>query len=517
VRDFQQAEDVVQEAFMAAWSALPTLAEPAAFPGWLRGIVRHQAFRVLRRKHPPTTPLSEADQVPGEDPTADHQLDQRRQATAVLAAIAQLPQALREPATLFFVHECSHQDIAAFLGLSVTTVNNRLHAARSQLKQRMLTMMTETLHAHVLPDDFAHRIGRLIAARGNVVDVLFDPSAVPDFLTELALSDETQRSTVTVQVVQRPGGGIARGIAIAPVGAVPRGATVLSSGRHTDTPVSGSTLEQIVPVLAGPSPVHKGAGRLLETGIKVIDLLCPLVAGGSAAIAGEYGVGISVVLEELVRRLSGGRDRISIFVPLPPPSPEWPPTLDPNYSHAEAFKAEGYSDGTMGAVQTFLLRGEGGPWTADRLSALAPIDTVIHLSRPRIRAKIYPGVDVLTSRSRLLETNAVGDEHARIAERARQALTRLWTDHAGGNGSLDLDAERALKLQNFFTQPFFVAEPYTKRPGTHVSLADTLSTCASILDGQYDDLPIDAFFFSGDMTEIRTNVGRKLAFGPVTI
>src|ERR1051325_10535206 len=52
VRDFQAAEDVVQEAFLAAWSGLASLAEPAAFPGWLRGIVRHQALRVLRRKTP---------------------------------------------------------------------------------------------------------------------------------------------------------------------------------------------------------------------------------------------------------------------------------------------------------------------------------------------------------------------------------------------------------------------------------------------------------------------------------
>ena len=50
VRDFQQAEDIVQEAFVAAWAGLPNLAEPAAFPGWLRGIVRHHAFRVIRRK-----------------------------------------------------------------------------------------------------------------------------------------------------------------------------------------------------------------------------------------------------------------------------------------------------------------------------------------------------------------------------------------------------------------------------------------------------------------------------------
>src|SRR6201990_1325874 len=68
VRDFQQAEDIVQEAFVAAWSALPTLAEPAAFPGWLRGIVRHHAFRVLRRKRLASVPLDDAQELPDEKP-----------------------------------------------------------------------------------------------------------------------------------------------------------------------------------------------------------------------------------------------------------------------------------------------------------------------------------------------------------------------------------------------------------------------------------------------------------------
>src|SRR5581483_12149593 len=76
VRDLHQAEDVVQEAFLAAWSALPKLAEPAAFPAWLRGIVRHQAHRVLRRRHLEAAPLEEALEVISEEPTPDRRLEQ---------------------------------------------------------------------------------------------------------------------------------------------------------------------------------------------------------------------------------------------------------------------------------------------------------------------------------------------------------------------------------------------------------------------------------------------------------
>jgi RNA polymerase sigma factor (sigma-70 family) len=501
VHDFQQAEDVVQEAFVAAWSALPSLVDPAAFPGWLRGIVRHQAFRVLRRKHLQALPLTEAETVPSEEPALDHQLEQRQQAAAALAAIAELPAALREPATLFFVHECSHQDIATFLGLSVATVNNRLHAARLQLKQRMLTMVQETLQSHGLPDDFANRIGRLVEARGSVMEALFDPASLPDLLTELAVSDESQRRGVTVQVVQRPGGGIVRGVANSLIETVPRGATVLSSGRQTATAMDLACFDRIVPLLAGHSSTGVGADKLLETGIKVIDVMCPLVAGGSVAIAGELGTGISVVTEELVRRLSHGTDRVSLFTLIP----QWP-DAPPGWSVAEELKKDGYSEGTVGVVQTFFFRAEGGPWTADRLAALAPVDVVIHLSRERIRAKIYPGVEVLTSRSRLLETKAVSDEHAAIAERVRLALAGLWA--ADGRAEPDaLMPERARKLQSFFTQPFFVAEPYTKRPGMTVSLAEALNDCREILDGQHDDVPLEAFYFTGGMADIRARAG----------
>lgn len=514
VHDFDRAEDVVQEAFVAAWAGLPTLAEPAAFPGWLRGIIRHHAFRLLRRRQGSANPLTEAEGVPTEEPGPERQVEYRQRAAAALAGIAGLPDVLREPATLFFVHECSYQDIATFLNMPLATVNNRLHAARLQLKKRMLTMVTDTLRVHQLPDDFANRIGRLIEARGNVVDVLFDPAATPDILAELTVSDEANRRGIKIQVAQRPAPGLVRGLAAAPADALARGSTVLSSGQHVSEPVAHVEFARTVGALAGHAVVSEPT--FLETGIKVIDVTCPLLAGGTLAIAGDLGAGITVVMEEIVRRLSGGRERLTMFVMMPPASAEWPYSLEPGFSYAEELMKEGYSEGTVGAVQTFFLRADEGPWTSERLAALAPVDVVLRLSRDRAKAKVYPSVDVLASRSRLLDQRAVSKEHAETANRVRAALAALWCTER--NSNLRAEArERALKLQNYFTQPFGVAEPYTGRPGATVGAAEALRTCQDIMAGKHDDIAPDAFYFSGGLDEISANIGRKLRFGPVAL
>jgi F-type H+/Na+-transporting ATPase subunit beta len=257
--------------------------------------------------------------------------------------------------------------------------------------------------------------------------------------------------------------------------------------------------------------------RLLETGIKVIDVMCPLVAGGTMAMVGDPGDGITVVMEELVRRLSGGSDRLSILLMMPQPSAEiWPQALEPGYSLADELKKEGYSEGTVGAVQTLFFRAEEGGWTPDRLAGLAPADTVIRLSLERARAKVYPTVDVLPLRSRLLETKAVGDEHVAIADRLRKALTALWSDTTPTKSrAVWLARERALKLQNYFTQPFFCAEPWTKLPGATVGRVEALRTCREFLDGQHDDVPVEHFYFRGGIDDIRGGEGLASCVGPV--
>jgi F-type H+-transporting ATPase subunit beta len=88
-------------------------------------------------------------------------------------------------------------------------------------------------------------------------------------------------------------------------------------------------------------------------------------------------------------------------------------------------------------------------------------------------------------------------------ERVRQAIAALRAAEGQPvSGANVLLLERARKLQNFFAQPFFVAEPYTKRQGSYVSRVDALIGCREILDGMHDDVPVEAFYFKGGIADI---------------
>ena len=497
LRDLQQAEDVVQEAFVAAWFGLRGLADPAAFPGWLRGIVRHQAYRVLRQRPRAPLPLEAALGVPANGSGPDRRAEEREQVAAVLGAIAELPSPVREVMTLFYVHDCTHQDIATFGSLPVTTVNNRLHAARQQLKRGTLIMVKDTLEAHRLPDDFAARIGRIVRTHEGVVEVLFDPTNLPDPLTELTVSDTPRRRAVTVQVVQLLEGGVVRCVPLSPTDGLTAGMTVLSAGRRIEAPAGRDAVDQAVRLLAGPVREPDRAPELLPTGIKVIDVMCPLVRGGTVAVAGELRTGASVVVEELCRRLSQEPGGVSIFAFIPPYDA-------PERAFQEMWAKEGYTGGTAGTVQTFYFLGQE-EWTAERLATLPSVDAVIRLSKDLAQLGIYPTVDPLASRSHLLDMGLVDPEHAEIAARVRQALPATGAETPASPEG-ELLKQRARKVQRFFAQPFYVAEPYTHRPGVTVSRAEALQICRETLDGVHDRLPEAAFYFTGGMDEIRAKV-----------
>jgi RNA polymerase sigma factor (sigma-70 family) len=493
LRDLQQAEDVVQEAFVAAWFGLRSLADPAAFPGWFRGIVRHQAYRVLRQRQEAPLSLEAALGVPANGTGPDHRAEEREQVAAVLGAIAELPSPVREVMTLFYIHECTQQDLATFLGLPVTTVNNRLHAARQQLKRGTLTMVKDTLEAHRLPDNFAARIGRIVRTREGVVEVLFDPTNLPDPLTELTVSDTPRRRAVTVQVVQLLEDGVVRCVPLSPIEGLTAGMTVLSAGRRIEAPAGQEALDRAVRLLAGPVREPDRPAEVLETGIKVIDVMCPLVRGGTVAVAGELRAGTCVVVEELCRRLSREPGGLSIFAFIPPhPGPE--------REFQEMWAKEGHTGGTAGTVQTFYFLGQE-EWTVERLATLPSVDAVIRLSRDLAQIGIYPTIDPLASRSRLLDAGLVEPEHGEIAARVRQALPAASADTAASSEAQDRK-QRARKIQRFFAQPFYVAEPYTRRPGVTVGRTETLRICREILDGVHDGLPERAFYFTGGMSEI---------------
>lgn len=140
------AEDVAQEAFIAAYYSLAALREPAAFPGWFRRIVQTQIHRVKRQRTPPTVPLAEAETLCAPAAELYPMLERQLFADQVSQAIQELPARQREVITLFYMGDYSQQEISEFLGIPASTVKMRLYHGRQRLKERMMNMVQETLY-----------------------------------------------------------------------------------------------------------------------------------------------------------------------------------------------------------------------------------------------------------------------------------------------------------------------------------------------------------------------------------
>jgi F-type H+-transporting ATPase subunit beta len=152
---------------------------------------------------------------------------------------------------------------------------------------------------------------------------------------------------------------------------------------------------------------------------------------------------------------------------------------------------------------------------ADDYSDPAPVATFTHLDatialeRAIADKGLYPAVDPLASTSRILDPQIVGEDHYTVARDVQQVLQRYkdLQDIIAILGIEELSEDdklivsRARKIERFFSQPMFVAEQFTGQDGKYVKLRDTVRGFREILDGQYDDLPEQAFYLIGPIEE----------------
>ena len=159
---------------------------------------------------------------------------------------------------------------------------------------------------------------------------------------------------------------------------------------------------------------------------------------------------------------------------------------------------------------------------ADDYSDPAPVTTFTHLDatialeRSIAQKGIYPAVDPLTSTSRILDPNIVGEKHYRVAREVQRVLQHyrdlqdiiaiLGIDEISEADRLTVN--RARKVEHFFSQPMFVAERYTGFSGRYLTIDETIEGFRAILDGEVDDLPEQAFHMVGTIDEAKEKAAK---------
>ncbi len=182
--------------------------------------------------------------------------------------------------------------------------------------------------------------GRIISIRGPVLDIEFPPGKLPDIYNALEIVKLQDKSTqsgkkIVVEVQQSIGNNQVRAVAMSSTDGLQRGMEVADTGKSIDVPVGRDTLGRLFNVLGEPidllekevksvmrMPIHREAPdieeiepttELFETGVKVIDLLCPFVRGGKIGMFGGAGVGKTVIIMELIHNVATEHGGFSVF------------------------------------------------------------------------------------------------------------------------------------------------------------------------------------------------------------
>jgi F-type H+/Na+-transporting ATPase subunit beta len=456
--------------------------------------------------------------------------------------------------------------------------------------------------------------GHVVQVIGPVVDVAFGEENLPDIFTALEVEGRGDGDRLVLEAQQNLGNGVVRTIAMQSTEGLQRGVKVRDTGLPIQVPVGRETLGRMFNVIGEPidgmpqienpklAPIHRlppgideqeTAPSILETGIKVIDLICTFSKGSKIGLFGGAGVGKTVIVTEMIRNIAAEHSGFSVFAGVgertregrdlygemqeskvldktslvfgqmnEPPGARARIALT-GLTIAEYFRDEEGADvllfidnifrytlagaevsallgrmpsavgyqptlGTeMGDLQERITSTRKGSITsvqavyvpADDFTDPAVATTFAHLgatvslSRAISELGIYPAVDPLDSFSRMLDPRIVGEEHYRVAQGVKRTLQqyRELQDIIAILGQEELSedqkltVQRARRIQRFLSQPFFVAEVFTGRPGKYVSLEETIRGFAEILDGKHDDLPEQAFYMCGSIDDAIEN------------
>ncbi len=174
--------------------------------------------------------------------------------------------------------------------------------------------------------------GKVVQVVGPIVDVRFDDKHLPSLLT--ALDIHFNETTLVVEVAQHIGDDVVRCVAMGPTEGLSRGIEVIDTTKPISVPVGDETLGRMFNVLGNAidgkkeltkkskMPIHREpplfkqqnvSKEILETGIKVIDLLCPYLKGGKVGLFGGAGVGKTVLIQELIRNIATEQSGTSVF------------------------------------------------------------------------------------------------------------------------------------------------------------------------------------------------------------
>jgi F-type H+-transporting ATPase subunit beta len=458
--------------------------------------------------------------------------------------------------------------------------------------------------------------GRVIQITGPVVDIEFPAGELPAIYNAVEIQREGQ-APLTCEVQQHLGNNWVRSVAMTTTDGLARGVAVLDTGGPISVPVGEVTLGRVFDVLGNAIdgkkavsrkntlPIHRSAPafdqqttevEVFETGLKVIDLICPFKKGGKIGIFGGAGVGKTVIIQELIRNVAQEHAGVSVFAGVGERSREGndlihemtesgviaktafvfgqmnePPGARQRVgltglTMAEYFRDEEHRDvllfidnifrftqagsevsallgrmpsavgyqpnlaTEMAALQERITSTKDGSITslqavfvpADDYTDPAPattfahLDSTIRLERAIAELGIYPAVDPLTSTSRVLDPNIVGQDHYDVARETQRVLQR-FQDLEQIIAILGIDelseedkatVARARRLQRFMSQPFFVAEVFTGREGKYVPIKDTVASFKEILEGKVDTLPEQAFFLAGTIDDVKANAER---------